>query len=153
MPRKKEAEKQEIQEEILEESEKTEELTENMPESKEIIKGKADSEKAPEKKKVSPAEFEKMVVKLADEGLTSEKIGENLRRQGIHPAEFSKRISVILKDAGKYVNPDLKNIEEKLKRVKTHYEKNKKDRRAMRDKDRIFSGMRQTEKYFKVAKK
>ena len=143
MPRKSKTEKEDIQEEMPQESEDSEKTEEKASET----------EKAPEKKKVSQAEFEKLVIKLADDGLTSEKIGENLRRQDIHPAEFSKKISVILKDAGKYVNPDLKNIEEKLERLKTHYEKNKKDKRAMRDKDRVFSETRQTKKYFKIAVK
>ena len=143
MPRKNKTEKEDIQEEMPEKEKKESEATEE----------KAKSEKAPGKKKVSQTEFEKIVIKLADEGLTSEKIGENLRKQGIHPIEFSKKISVILKDAGKYVNPDLKNIEEKLERLKAHYERNKKDKRAMRDKDRVFSELRQAKKYFKVAVK
>lgn len=112
---------------------------------------KESEKKLPTKKKISQAEFEKLIIKLADEGLTSEKIGEKLRKDDIHTKNFSKTVSIILKDAGKYVNPDLKNLEEKLERLKSHYETNKKDKRAMRDKDRVFSELRQMKKYFKIA--
>jgi ribosomal protein S15P/S13E len=99
-----------------------------------------------EKTKISQQEFEKKVIELAKKGLTSERIGEELRQQGIHPKEYSKKISKILGD--KYINPDLKNVEEKLARVKKHYEKNKQDKRAMREKDRIFAQFRKLKKYF-----
>lgn len=110
-----------------------------------------ETKKIAKSKKVSQLEFEKKILELAGKGLTSEKIGEKLRKQGIHPKEYDKKISKILKD--KYINPDLKNIEEKLKRVQKHYEKNKQDKRAMREKDRIFAQVRKLKKYFKVAVK
>ena len=100
-----------------------------------------DSEKIVSKK-LSDSEFEKQVVELAEKGMTSEKIGEALRKQGIHPKEHGKKISRILKEKNKYVNPDLKNIGEKLSKVMKHFEKNKQDKRAMREKDRIFSQLR-----------
>jgi hypothetical protein len=52
-------------------------------------------EKEKKSKKVSQAEFEKKVKELAEKGLTSEKIGEELRRQNIHPKEYNKKISHI----------------------------------------------------------
>jgi len=103
-----------------------------------------------EAKKVSPAEFEKKVIDLAKKGLTSEKIGETLRQQGIHSKEHNKKISKILKENNVYVNPDLKNNETKLERIKTHYEKNKQDKRAMREKDRVFSQIRKIKNYLKI---
>lgn len=108
-----------------------------------------DTEKKEKKsKKPSQAEYEKKVLELAKKGLTSEKIGEELRNQGIHPQEYSKKISKILgKD---HINPDLKNVGKKLERVKNHYEKNKQDKRAMREKDRIFAQLRKLKKYHKI---
>jgi len=102
-------------------------------------------------KKLSQLEFEKKVLELSKIGLTSEKIGEELRKQEIHPKEYGKKISKILGD--KHINPDLKNVEAKLKRVKKHYEKNKQDKRAMREKDRIFAQLRKLKKYFKIESK
>ncbi len=98
-----------------------------------------------EKSKLTQKEYEKRVLELAKEGLTAEKIGEKLRKEGTHPKEYSKKISKILgKD---YINPDLKNIEGKLKKIKTHNEKNKQDKRAKREKDRIFAQLRKVKKY------
>jgi ribosomal protein S15P/S13E len=109
---------------------------------------KIKSEKKVKPKKISQKEFEKKIMELANKGLTSEKIGEELRQQGIHPKEYDKKISKILKD--KYIIPDLKNVEEKLERVKKHYEKNKQDKKAMREKDRIFAQFRKLKNYFKI---
>ena len=109
-----------------------------MPKAKEVKKAK----------RLSQKDYEKKVLELAKKPLTSEKIGEELRKQGIHPKEYNRKISKILKD--KYVNPDLKNVEVKLERIKKHYEKNKQDKRAMREKDRVFAQLRKLKKYFKV---
>jgi len=98
-------------------------------------------------KKVSVKDFEKKVLELAKKGLTSEKIGEALRKENIHSKDYSKKISKILKDADQYVDPDMKNIETKLERIKKHYESNKQDKRAMREKDRVFAQLRKAKKY------
>ena len=99
-------------------------------------------------KKPTQKEYEKMVLDLAEKGLTSEKIGEELRKQKIHPKEFKGKIGKILGE--KYVNADLKNVEEKLERIKKHYENNKQDKRAKREKDRVFSQLRKLKLYFKI---
>lgn len=118
-----------------------------MPKKSKEDSSEKDSKKVLKSKKISQAEFEKKVIELAKKGLTSEKIGEELRQQEIHPKEYNKKISKILKD--KYINPDLKNIEDKLERIKKHYEKNKQDKRAMREKDRVFAQLRKLKEYFK----
>lgn len=100
--------------------------------------------------KTTEKDYEKKVLELAEKGLTSEKIGETLRKQGIHTKEHNLKISKILKQHNKYVNPDLKNVEVKLEKVKKHYEKNKQDKRAKREKDRIFSQLRKLKKYFGI---
>ena len=112
---------------------------------------KTSKNKRPKPEKLSQLEFEKRVKELSKKGLTSEKIGEELRRQGIHPKEYSKKISQILEE--NYINPDLKNVEIKLERVKKHIVKNKQDKRAMREKDRIFAQLRKLQKYFKISVK
>jgi ribosomal protein S15P/S13E len=98
-------------------------------------------------KKLTQKEYEKKIQELAKD-LTAEKIGQKLRDEGIHSKEYSGKISKILGD--KYINPDLRNVEKKLEKVKTHYEKNKQDKRAKREKDRIFSQLRKLKKYFKI---
>jgi len=101
-------------------------------------------------KKLSQKEFEKKVVELADKGLTAEKIGEALRKEGVHPGEYDKKISKILKEKDKYTNPDVVNIEKKLENVRNHREKNKQDKKAMREGERIASQLRRTKKYHKI---
>lgn len=100
-------------------------------------------------KKISEEEFENRIVDLAGTGLTAEKIGEKLRNEEIHPKEFSKKISEILKAKKMYTIPEMKNVKERLERIKSHAGKNKQDKRAMREKDRVFSQVRRLKKYFK----
>ena len=115
-----------------------------------IKKSETKNEEKKDSKRLSGAEFGKKILELAKQGLTSEKIGEKLRQEGIHPKEFDKKISKILKEKDSYVNPDLKNVETKLNRVIKHFGKNKQDKRAKREKDRIFAQLRKLKKYFKV---
>lgn len=91
---------------------------------------------------------EKEIIEMAKSGLTSEKIGEELRKKGIHVKEHNVKISKILKEKGLYVNPDLKNVEAKLQKIANHYEKNRQDKKAMREKDRVFSHLRKLKKHF-----
>lgn len=107
-------------------------------------------EKKPEGKNLSEKDFEKKVIELAEKGLTSEKIGLELKKQGIHPTGYKKKISKILKEKEMYNSPDLKNIETKLERIKSHFENNKQDKRAKREKDRIFAQLRKTKKYLGI---
>ena len=98
-------------------------------------------------KEITQKDFEKKVLELVGKGLTAEKIGETLRKEEIHPKDFEKKIGKILKENHKYINPDLKNVEEKLEKIKTHYQKNKQDKRAKREKDRVFAQVRKLKKY------
>lgn len=109
-----------------------------------------EKEKKPEKdtkKEITLAEFEKKVLALSKEGLTSEKIGEALKHERIHSRDYKKKISQILKEKGEYVDPDLKNVEEKLTRLEKHVEKNGQDKRAVRERSRVFSQIRKLKKY------
>jgi len=108
---------------------------------------KKQEEKEEDKKKLTLEEYVKKVLELADKGLTAEKIGEELKRRSIHPKEHGKKISKILKD--KYVNPDLKNSEEKLQKIEEHLKKNKQDKKAKRERSRVFSQVRKIKKYLK----
>lgn len=128
-------------------SEKTEEIIEETSEVVETEKEQKNKSKKVEKKKLTEAEFEKKVLELAKSGLTSEKIGEKLRQEGIHPAEHGKKISRILKEKNLYVNPDLTNVKKKLERIQSHYSKNKQDKKAMREKDRVFAQERKLVMY------
>jgi len=108
----------------------------------------AKKEEESKEKKINQKDFEKKVKELAKKGLTSEKIGQKLRDLGIHPKEYSGKISKILGED--YVSPDLKNVETKLERIKKHKEKNPQDKRAKREKDRIFAKLRKVKKFLKI---
>ena len=101
-------------------------------------------------KKITQKEFEKMVLDLAKKKLTAEKIGEELRKQKIDPKEYNKKISKILKEENLYILPDLKNMQEKFKRVEEHLKKNKQDKRALREKSRFLSDLGKIKKYHKI---
>jgi len=122
-----------------------------MPKKK--IAGTKEEKKKPKKAeavKITGKEYESKVVELAKKGLTSEKIGETLRKEGIHPKDHEKRISKILKDNGAYVDPDLKNLGEKLDNIRAHFDKNKQDKRAMRERDRVYAKIRKLKNYFGI---
>ena len=109
---------------------------------------KEKTEEKTKTKKISEEEFEKKVIELADKGLTSEKIGEKLRKEGIHPKEYDKKISKILEENNKYTNPDLENLDNKLKGIIKHSEKNRQDKRAKRAKEIITGRLRRLKQYF-----
>lgn len=115
-----------------------------------MLKTKEIKKKIEKSKKISQTQFETEVIELAKKGLTSEKIGEELRQQKIHPQEYNKKISKILKEKGLYTNPDLKNVETKLQRIEEHAKKNKQDKRAIRERSRVFSQVRKIKKYNKL---
>lgn len=127
-----------------------EEKTKNVEET---IKEKPTKEEKAEKiekkaKKISEKDYEKKVIELSDKGLTAEKIGEELRRSGIHPKEYPKKIKEILGE--RYISPDLKNVETKLNNLEKHVKNNKQDKRAAREKSRVFSQLRKVKKYLKL---
>lgn len=117
-----------------------------MVKTKTSAKKKEKTEKV--KKSLSESEIKKEIIELAKQGLTAEKIGEKLRNQGIHIKENNIKISRVLKEENLYINPDLKNVQTKLDKIKSHYEKNKQDKRAMREKDRIHAHLRVLKNYF-----
>jgi ribosomal protein S15P/S13E len=108
------------------------------------------SPKELKQKKLSEKEYEKKVLDLAKAGLTSEKIGEELKKQGIHTKDYNKKVSKILKENNSYGEPELKNIQNKLDRIEAHVKKNKQDKRAVREKSRVFSQRRKIKKYLKM---
>lgn len=113
--------------------------------TKKAAKSAEDKNEKAEVAKLSQEEYEKKVLELSEQGLTSEKIGEALRHQGIHPKEFNKKISQIL--GSKYSNPDEKNIQIKFEKISKHFATNKGDRRAMRDKEKTLAKLNRLKMY------
>ena len=90
--------------------------------------------KKPEWLKFSEKEIEAIILKLAKQNLTCEKIGLVLRDQyGIPKAKlFGKSISKILKEQNLNEDADIKNLEKKKRGIEEHLKKNKQDKRAKR---------------------
>ena len=82
--------------------------------------------------KYTKDEVEAIILKLADKGLTAEKIGLVLRDQyGIPKAKiYNLKINKILKQKNKYQEPTNLNLKIKLQKVIDHYKKNKQDKTA-----------------------
>jgi small subunit ribosomal protein S15 len=84
--------------------------------------------------KYTEDEVKAIIIKLADKGMTSEKIGLVLRDQyGIPKTKiYNIKIGKVLKEKGKFEEPTIKNLKQKLGEVIEHYKKNKQDKRAER---------------------
>ena len=84
--------------------------------------------------KYTKKEVEAIILKLADKGLTAEKIGLTLRDQyGIPKAKiYDLKIGKVLKEKDKFEEPTTKNLDAKLQKVIGHYKKNKQDKKAER---------------------
>ena len=120
-----------------------------MPKKAEETEKKSEENKSEKKEleKLSKEQYEKKVIELAQSGLTSEKIGEKLRNENIHPKEYEK-ISKILKKNNVYIGPDVKNVEKKLADLDSHYSKNKQDKKAKKEREKIFGNLRKLKKYY-----
>jgi len=99
-------------------------------------------------KKLTAEEYEKKVVELAKNGMISEKIGEALRKEDIHPQEYDKKISEIMREHDLYSSPDLKNIQAKLESLDKHFQNNKQDKKAKKDREKIYGNFRKLKGYF-----
>tara|TARA_Y100000310_G_C20374020_1_gene664889 strand:- start:334 stop:696 length:363 start_codon:yes stop_codon:yes gene_type:complete len=84
--------------------------------------------------KYTKEEVKAIILKLADKGLTAEKIGLTLRDQyGIPKAKIYKiKIKKVLEEKDKFKEPTTLNLKSKLEKVIGHYKKNKQDKRAER---------------------
>lgn len=86
--------------------------------------------------KYSESEVREIILKIAEKNpeITAEKIGLILRdTYGIPKTKiFGFKIGDVLKEKGLYQNPDLKNISEKVTKLKKHLSKHKGDKKTGR---------------------
>jgi small subunit ribosomal protein S15 len=101
-------------------------------------------------------EVEALVVKLAKEGLDTAKIGLTLRdSNGINnvKAITGKKINQILEAHNIQKEPqDLISLQERIKALKKHFEKNKKDKKAKRGLQLTEAKLRKLNQYFEKKK-
>lgn len=98
-----------------------------------MAKGKS-TKKKPDWMKIEDKDIEAVIVKLAKDGLTSEKIGLKLRdKYGIPTTKVTgKKINQILKENNLYKDATQSNLEKKQDLIAQHLEKNKQDKKARR---------------------
>ena len=84
--------------------------------------------------KYTEEEVKAIIQKLANKGLTAEKIGLVLRDQyGIPKTKlYGIKIKEVLEKEGNYQEPTNKNLKEKLDKIIEHYKKNKQDKNSER---------------------
>jgi len=112
------------------------------------------SEKQEEKPvwlKFNDKDVEAIILKLAKQGLTAEKIGLELRDSyGIPKTKLlGKRIGQILKENNLYKDPSRLNLEKKQQMLKKHIEKNKTDQKSKRAFSIVSARILKVQKYEK----
>ncbi|MBS3090718.1 30S ribosomal protein S15 [Candidatus Pacearchaeota archaeon] len=102
--------------------------------------------------KRSKEEVESLVVKFAQEGISSEKIGLILRdTYGIPTTKIiaGKITEILAKHNIKQESADLLNLKKKAEKLKSHMEKNKQDKVAKRGFQITHAKITTVEKYYK----
>ena len=102
--------------------------------------------------KRSKEEVESLVVKFAQQGISSEKIGLILRdTYGIPTAKIiaGKITEILAKHNIQQENADLSNLKKKAEKLKSHMEKNKQDKVAKRGFQITRAKIITVEKYYK----
>ena len=84
--------------------------------------------------KYTEDEVKSIILKLAEKGLTSEKIGLVLRDQyGIPKTKlYNIKLSQVLKEKGKYEEPTVINLTRKLEKLTAHNKKHHGDKKTER---------------------
>lgn len=81
----------------------------------------------------SGKEIESLIVDLAKQGLTPEKIGQKLKEENkIKARDFGIKIGKMLREHNLYTDPDIKNLTTRTEKLKKHLEKNKHDNKTKR---------------------
>ena len=97
-------------------------------------------------------EVREIILKLADKGLTSEKIGLVLRDQyGIPKTKiYNIKIGQVMKEKNKFVEPALLNLQKRAERIEEHYKKNKQDKKAGRSLIVVKAKLKKVKDYLKA---
>jgi len=100
-----------------------------MPKAKKSVK-----QEKPLWLKYTDEEVKQIILKLANKGMTAEKIGLALRDQyGIPKVKlYGFKIKEILEEKGKFEEPTNLNLQKKLEKIIGHVSKNKGDKKAGR---------------------
>ena len=96
---------------------------------------KKSEEKAEEKakeKKLNEKEIENLIIELAKQGFTTEKIGLKLKEKNIPKEALGQRIGKVLRKYNLFEDADIKNLSAEVEKLKRHLAKNPHDFRTKR---------------------
>lgn len=110
---------------------------------------KVNKEEKPLWLKYSEEEVKQIIVKLANKGITSEKIGLILRDQyGIPKAKlYNLKISRVLGEKELFEEPTLKNLKAKVEKMKKHVSVHKHDQVGRRSETISKAKLKKIEEY------
>jgi len=99
--------------------------------------------------KYTKEEVEAIILKLANKGMTTEKIGLVLRDQyGIPKVKIlGIKIKEVLKERANFEEPTILNLRRRIEKIEEHYKKNKGDKKAERSLIITKSRLKKREKY------
>jgi len=102
--------------------------------------------------KYTEDEVKEIILKLAEKGLTAEKIGLILRDQyGIPRTKiYNLKIGRVLKEKNKFVEPSLLNLQKRAERIEEHHKKNKQDKKAGRSLIIVKAKLKKVKDYLKA---
>lgn len=104
-------------------------------------------EKKPDR--IKAEELEEIIVKLAQEGNSPAKIGLILKEKHKVPKSKSlgKKIARVLRAKNIEVSDEIKDIENKIKKIEEHISKNQQDKRAKRELVTNLAKLKKLKKY------
>ncbi|MFW6283743.1 MAG: hypothetical protein ACOC1P_06895 [Minisyncoccales bacterium] len=105
---------------------------------------------AKEKENLEKEDVRKIILDLAEEGKTSEKIGLILKEKyGVYAKNFDLKIGRVLREEDKWVDPDIKNVKKKLERLEENLRESKHDYPAKQAMFQKGAKLRSLKKYRK----
>ena len=110
---------------------------------------KTEAKQKDDNERTKAEDIEKIVVDLAKKGSTPSQIGIVLRDKYNVPKIklLGKKIAQILKENNVEYKTDLDTINKKIKKIETHYGKNRQDKRAEREIIRFIGLRKKLERY------
>jgi len=89
-------------------------------------------EEKPKEEKLNEKEIESLILDLAKQGMTSEKIGLKLKEKGINAKSHSLKINKVLKKNNLFEDADIKNLALRVEKMKKHSARNRQDHNVKR---------------------
>jgi ribosomal protein S15P/S13E len=77
--------------------------------------------------KLTESEYEKKILELASKGMTSERIGLELKKEKVYSKDFKRRIGEVLQENNIRNEPDLDHLKAAVQTLEKHAKVHKQD--------------------------